>query len=222
LTALDANNAQVTDLEPLRGMPLAGLWLQGDDIGDLQPLVDCPLKQLAFSGGATDLSPLAHSRLDTLQLFGKHKAVSLDGLPVETLRTLYLSDTKLADPRQLSRFRLAHLSLIGCEIGAIPSLDATLLESLDLLRADRTDLSALATVPFKAVIASYCTGVDLSPLAHEPLQELRLINDDAKTWASVSAMRKVSTLKSVVPKEMVRVPIAEFWPRYDAGEFTPK
>jgi hypothetical protein len=222
LNTLNANNAQLTDLEPLRGMPLMVLWMQSDDIGDLRPLADCPLKTLTLSGGVTDFSPLAHSRLDSLQLFGKRKAVSLDGLPVETLRTLFVADAKLADPRQLSRFRLAHLSLLGCEIAAMPPIDSTLLENIDLNRADRTDLSALAKASMKSFNASYCTNLDLSPLAHEPLQELWLIGADAKTWASVASMRKVATLKSVIVKQMLRVQIADFWPRYDAGEFPPK
>jgi hypothetical protein len=222
LTTLNGNNAQLTDLQALRGMPLAALWLQGDDISDLGPLADSPLKILALSGGVSDFSPLAHTRLDTLQLYGKHKAISVDGLPVETMRTLYLSDAKLADPRQLSRLRLAHLSLLGCEIAAVPPLDPTLIESFELNRADRTDLSALAKVPLKSVSVSYCTNIDLSPVAHEPLQELWMVGADAKTWASVASMRKVASLKSVIVKQMTRVPIAEFWPHYDAGEYPPK
>ncbi|MDP6507074.1 MAG: hypothetical protein QF886_25835, partial [Planctomycetota bacterium] len=82
----------ITDLSPLRGMPLTYLDLRGYDhqraLTDLSPLRGMPLETLLLTHcDATDLSPLAGMPLKKLDLsFGPSRDLSpLNGMPLEEL-----------------------------------------------------------------------------------------------------------------------------------------
>jgi Leucine-rich repeat (LRR) protein len=60
LTTLDISKTKVTDLAPLRGLPLMNLTIGSAPVTDLKPLFDC--KQLQslriFNAAATTTDPL--------------------------------------------------------------------------------------------------------------------------------------------------------------------
>ena len=114
-----------------------------------------------------------------------------------------------------------HLELSGCAIGRIPRLDPSRLESFEITHDRDVDLSALAGVKLKHFAATYAFGLDLTPIANAPLEDIRVNTLDAKTWESVGKLRHVQSLKQV-DFNSERLPAVEFWRRYDAGEFAGK
>ena len=67
LTYLDCNGTKVSDLSPLRGMPLATLGCDGTQVSDLSPLQGMRLTLLQCSGTkVVDLSPLRGMPLASL------------------------------------------------------------------------------------------------------------------------------------------------------------
>ena len=70
-TEIDLSNTDVTDLSPLKGMPLEGLYLDFTKVTDLTTLEGMPLKVLYLSGTkVTDLTPLEGMPLEGLHLLG--------------------------------------------------------------------------------------------------------------------------------------------------------
>lgn len=96
LEELALHHTPVTDLEPLRGLPLQRLRLFHTDVRDLSPLAGMPLKHLELGHTqVVDLSPLV-------------------GLPLQILECSY---TPVADFSPLAKLRLEGLALQGVRVG---------------------------------------------------------------------------------------------------------
>ena len=77
LTRLEIQHTQVTDLTPLRGMPLAALNIGGTRISDLSPLRGLPLTTLEFGvSDVSDLTPLSGCKKLQYLKFGKCKVTT--------------------------------------------------------------------------------------------------------------------------------------------------
>ena len=90
-------NTSITDLAPLKGMPIKRLELTGADrITDLAPLEGMPLRllRLAFADGVTDLSPLRGMPLAILDLRGAVGITDLSPLRGMPLTQLVLRGVK--------------------------------------------------------------------------------------------------------------------------------
>jgi hypothetical protein len=72
LESLRLSDTRITDLQPLRGLPIEQLYLANcRGLKDLSPLLRLPLQTLDVSGTAiSDLTPLAASPLRELNLEG--------------------------------------------------------------------------------------------------------------------------------------------------------
>ena len=66
---LDLNNTQVTDLSPLKGLPLTVLGLRNTQVTDLSPLEGMPLEVLYLDNTPAAKNPLPQW-LDTRIVFG--------------------------------------------------------------------------------------------------------------------------------------------------------
>lgn len=79
-----------------------------------------------------------------------------------------------------------------------------------------TDLTPLAGMKLKPLFLTK-PGVDLTPLAGTPLQKIgiRMIS----TIKGIEVLRANTSLKSVRAEGKPQ-PVASFWRRYDAGEFS--
>lgn len=220
LTTLHLNCPQVRELAPLRGMPLTSLELINCGASDLTPLRGMPLTHLDLTncGGVQDLEPLR-------------------GMP---LTSLSLSGTSVADLTPLKEMPLTSLNLSRCrQLGDLTPLRGMKLSSLSLPESGAHDLTPLAGMPLTRLIIAHTRVNDVAPLRGmklaslnmaecqvrdvTPLQELNLVElslTPRNITKGLDAIRRMKSLKAMGTTwaEPNFTP-AEFWKRYDAGEF---
>ena len=216
------SNSGVTDLEPLRGLKLRQLDIRGLPIADLTPLAGMPLEVLyAEETKVSDLAPLKGMPLQILWL--NHTPVAdLSPLAGMRLDELNLWATKVKDFSPLQSMDFGTLWLRETAIDDLSVLAGKSPVSLDLEDAPVDDLTPLAEMISLERLNIAGTQVsDLSPLAD--LRQKRLIFTPAKIKDGLEAIRGMSSL-SELDVEFVegqpRMSPAEFWAKYDAGEFT--
>ena len=223
LNLLDAK--QVTDLAPLKGIPLTRLDIpRNESIRDLGPLKGMPLTFLNLSGCSQirDLSPL-------------------EGMPLTTL-VLYLLP-QLRDLRPLSGLPLQYLNLSHClNLTDLSPLQGVPLNSLDLHAVPVRDLTPLHGMPLHYLKLEICSQIkDLAPLKGLPLRELLLhgahqIKDltplegmqlvsiyfmPQAITKGIEVLRQMKSLKTIAVFGATYTP-EEFWKKYDAGGFSGK
>ncbi len=126
----DAGKGQLSDLWPLRGMPLKALDVRGTSVRDLAALAGMPLEVLTISGtDVADLSPLATTRL---------KVLHLDATPVTDLSALprlALDEVSCADShvRDLSPLENVPVKALGIDFRY--SRDAARLRAMKTLES---------------------------------------------------------------------------------------
>ena len=249
LTELDLGGcAQCQDLTPLRGMKLAKLSLWNcDQVRDLTPLRGMPLTQLLLSGckQVRDLTPLQGMKLHTLNLgaCGQVEDLTpLQGMPLTSLDLEYCNQV-----RDLTSLRGIKLMSLGLP-NHIADKDLTALQGMPLASVSSTfnDQAAhpraaprsashlakseilrriarpvvLKNMPLTTLNVVFCGKVqDLTPLAGLELQEICLTPKNITKGMDV--LRRMKSLKRIGVEWHweKNMPAAEFWKRYDAGEF---
>ena len=189
LTQLNLRDADgITDLTPLKGMPLTQLNLSfADGITDLTPLKGMPLTQLnlSFADGITDLTPLKGMPLTQLDLGGGNGITDLTPLKGMPLTQLNLSFADgITDLTPLKGMPLTQLNL--GDAGGIT--DLTPLKGMPLTQLDLgdaggiTDLTPLKGMPLTQLNLRDADGItDLTPLKGMPLKKLDLSFADGIT-----------------------------------------
>jgi internalin A len=201
IVAMDLRGTRVKDLTPLAGLPLRQLFLEETNVSDLAPLAGMPLEQLYLSSTqVTDLSPLAGMSLQELNLVGT-PIEDLTGLVDVEVGTLWIPQTKVSDLSPLAGKSLA---------------------SLDLQDTPVSDLSPLAgNRSLRRLHIGGTAVTDLSPLAGLRLE--RLIFDPQKITVGIEAIRNMDSLRGLDvefgPEQQDVMSPAQFWERYDAGEW---
>lgn len=210
LVSLKIEDTKVSDLTPLKGMKLEELDIQNTDVTNLTPLVGMPLRDLDISfSKVTDLSPIAGMPLEELDisLTSVHDLRPLRGMP---LRELILHGTKVTDLTPLSGMAITRLYLAGT---AVTNLFALTGMPLTLLHLDDTyikDFSPLHGAPLKWLCCLYKDDVDLSTLHGLPLEMLYI--RPVTSESSLNDLRAIATLRSINNQS----PQA-FWRAYDNG-----
>jgi Leucine-rich repeat (LRR) protein len=218
-------SANVSDLSPLKGMNLVNLYLPAlktDDltalsdmktlkdlsisdtnISDLSALKELKLTGLNISGTqVSDLSPLKGMKLTWMMCSGA-KLSDLSPLAGMPLRELNLSDTKVSDASlaQLEDCKdLVHLILVNTQVsdeGLTQLKDLKNLKMLQLWGARVSDLSPLKDMSLETIML---TPKDISP-------------------RGLDLLRNMTSLKNIGINPWNLLPAAEFWVRYDKGEF---
>lgn len=199
----------VSDLTHLRGMPLQLLVVRDLRAGDLAPLAGMPLAEL-FVGSAptvTSLAPLKGMPLTALTLMNT-LLVDLSPLAGMPLTRFAIFSSVLADLSPVASLRLHSLSVACPKVLSLEPLAAmTSLEELRLWDSSVSDVTPLKRLP-------------LTELVFEP-GKIRHGMDALRTMATLRSISAVAT-KSTDPAESSGGPClkpAEFWRRYDAGEF---
>jgi hypothetical protein len=194
----------VTDLTPVRGMPLEELSVEGGAVRDLDPLRGLPLKTFTLLGcdAFTSAEPLRGMACTSLNL-GKNgnltDIAALEGMPCKAVN--FADCVKLENLEPLRGMPLARVTLHNC--------------------SKLKDLGPLRGMPVPYVVITGTAVTDVSPLAESPLVELHI--STRSITAGMEALRKIETLKWIVPGTSApALPVAEFWKRYDAGEYKPK
>ncbi len=194
LKYLDLTMLPITDLSALKGMPLEELYLEGTKVTDLSPLAGMPLKVLRMEHvPVEDISPLAGMKLERLNLFDtKVKDISVvAGMP---LNTLWITESKVED---------------------ISVLQGMKLESLDLRKTAVTDLSPMAGNEKLQRLNIAESGVtDLTPLKGLHLQ--RLIFTPEKITTGIEFIQNMPSIRKIGPSFDEVVDPATFWTEWNA------
>jgi hypothetical protein len=207
LRSLSLRDVPVSDLSPLRGLPLESLDCYHTRVTDLAPLRGMKLRWLVVSNtGVSDLSPLAEMPLEHLEC-AKSWVDDLTPLAGMKLKGLQCSDSKVVDLGPLKNMPLSELRAAGLRITDLEPLRGM---SLTVLFLDRTDVSDLT--PLKGMKLTYLTlerskVVDLSPLEGFALERLSGDFDrerDGKLLRSFPSLREINWR-----------PAAEFWKGVD-------
>jgi hypothetical protein len=215
---------QIKDLTPLKSMPLTHLTLTScNQVADLKPLEGMKLTWLDLRGCALvrDLTPLKGMPLTSLNLW--HLVLVKDLRPLQgmPLKELYLNYAyELEDLTPLQGMPLTRLNLGSC--GRVK--DLTPLKGMPLaelsMNGCRTvpDLAPLRGMPLTSLYLESCDRVkDLTPLEGMKLIELTLTPKNIAKGMEV--VRQMNSLKTIRVNDQNSFAPAEFWRRYDAGEF---
>lgn len=181
----------VTNLNALAGLPVTSLKLfMCTNVVDLSGVTNVPsLKSLHIEGlKGTDLSPLAHTRIEELFLRGTH----------------------ITDFTPLKGLPLRKLTSNGAWFKDISCLRGMPLKDLNIEYTGVTDLTPLKGMPIEqlGIIGSHVT--DLTPLEGMPLRGISLT--PARIKKGYDALRRMKTLEGVyIPYESLTMP--ELWQR---------
>jgi Leucine-rich repeat (LRR) protein len=201
LVMLDLTFCPVSDLSPLAGMPLEELYLEETDITDesLAALTDMPLKILYL--GSTDVTSIA----------------PLSGLPLTQLNLL---DAPIRSIQGVEKMPLQTLWVPGTSVSDLSPLNGMQLQSLDIARSEVTSLEPLRELKtLQRLNMEDCEVADLSPLKDLPLTRLIFWPANVENKESLEMIRNKSSLQELGIDFDSRMPPAEFWAKYDAGEF---
>ncbi|MCS6852983.1 MAG: tetratricopeptide repeat protein [Gemmataceae bacterium] len=167
-------------------------------ITDLAPLRGMLLTRLDIGNTrVSDLSPLQGAALTWLNCYGTQVSdlTPLKGMPVTWLN---IGFTKVSDLGPLKGMPLTWLYLVDTKV---------------------SDLKPLEGMPLTTLICAHTGISDLTPLAGMRLEHLRLTPKNiTRGWDVIRAMPSLKTI-AIGPNLDQSWPVAEFWKRYDAGEF---
>ena len=217
LKRLDLNHTVVSNLSPLAGMPLTELACQCP-VSDLSPLKGMPLVQLDCSNSRVhDLSPLRGMRLTRLHCYSTQvKDLSpLAGMP---LAKLDCNHARVSDLSPLAGLPLTGLVCGSNELVDLSPLTGMQLTWLEFKGSQVSDLSPLQGMPLSDLVFAGSAVSDVSPLRGMVLKRIRFSPGNITT--GIDAIRQMPTLTGIgVDNKPDEFAPAEFWPKYDAGEF---
>lgn len=174
------------------------LWIQTDHVTDISPLrafADAQLIDLAGGPNSTlsDLSPLQGLKLTGLNIGG----------------------TQVTDLTPLSEMPLTFLHGDGIPASDLTPLQRLKLEDLHISGTKVAELSPLKEMPLKRLMIRDSEVTDLTPLQGMSLEGIWLTPKNITKGLEV--LREMQNLKSIGIDQAW--PAAEFWERYDKGEF---
>ena len=221
LTVLAMEGSGVTDLEPLRGLKLEVLNATGlKDIHDLSPLEGMPLRILTLTGcrGIRDITPLAGMPLTDVNLTQTHVR-DISPLAGLELKHLYLSFTQVTDLSPLKDMPLEGLWLGKTSVMDLSTLKGLHLSTLWLHDSEKiTDLSALAGMPLEDLAINGTKVNDLTPLKGMALKSFSFT--PRNITRGLELVRAMTSLREIGINHEQRIQAADFWKRFDAGEFS--
>ena len=218
--AVEIHDPGVEDISPLAGLPLQGVDLSRSHVSDLSPLKGAPLTMLYLEEtGVKDISPL-------------------EGMP---LVSLYLTNTQVSDlsPLKGLQTKMKELNLIGTEVSDLSPLEGLDIEMIWLSECPISDISPLQNVRTVSLTLADTEVSDLSPLkGHPTLQRLhiartavtdlsplqwmnltRLVFTPNRIKTGIEYARAMPSITEIGTDFDTRLPPAQFWPQYDAGQF---
>jgi serine/threonine protein kinase/Leucine-rich repeat (LRR) protein len=237
----------ISDLSPLQGMPLIKVAFDNSQVKDLRPLQGMRLTSLSLRNcqELDDLTPLKGMPLQTL-VVGSNKVKDLSSLEGMPLARFELTSNQVEDLTPLQGMKLNHLDLQNCgRVRDLSPLKGMPLTWLSLQNLGVTDLSVVKGMPLAELNIDYCDFDDLRPLQNLPLTKLQLLSHPngkqprdltplqglnlKEIWITpkyvtkgMDALRRMKSLEVIKMghESSKQFTPAEFWKRYDAGEFS--
>ncbi|MDF1826027.1 MAG: leucine-rich repeat domain-containing protein [Verrucomicrobiales bacterium] len=212
--AIALDNCGVSDITPLKGMPLMALYLLGCEVPDISPLQGMSLVELYLENTAVkDIS-------------------ALEGMT--ELRKLYLSNTEVDDLSPITGLGIVEMNLVHTPVTDLSALKGMPLQMLWLTDAPVVDISPLSSSPLVSLTLHRTKVNDLSPLANTALQRLhigetevtdlnplkglrltRLVFDPDDIQKGMEAVKAIPTITEIGTKfedgENDLKPAAAFW-----------
>jgi hypothetical protein len=219
LTTFECWNTLVTDLAPLKGMPLVYLICHSTRVSDLSPLKGMRLLHLDLrQTSVSDLAPLKGMPLEQLRC-DFTKVSNLSPLKGMRLRVLEVGGLPVSDLRPLQGMPLRWLNLAYMKgVTDLSPLQEMRLEWLNLADSGVSDLSPLkGMTSLKTLIAENCRVSDLAPLKGLELETIRLTPRNITKGLDI--LRDMRSLKTIGIGHEQTWQAADFWARYDKGEF---
>lgn len=170
---LSLEGAGISDLSPLRGLPIRSLALRENRIPDLSPLRGMPLELLLISSNpVSDLSPLEGMDLATLEA-NACEIASIDPLAGMPLNVLSLGHNNVSDIDALGNLPLSILDVQYNDVQSIkPLRGMNTLRELNLTATNVSDLSPLRGIPLRRLNIGFLPVASLAPLRGMPLRRL--------------------------------------------------
>lgn len=214
-----AGKSKLADLSPLVGMHLRILLFDATDVSSLSPLKDMPLRHLDCSETkVADLSPLAGKNLFHL-ICRATKVSDLSPLKGMKLAVLNCQNTKIRDLSPLHGMPLTDLRCAGCNISDLSPLKGMRLQGFGCDLTQVSDLTPLHGMPLEKLWIVATRVKDLSPL--EGMKLTALYFTPRRITVGIDVVRNMATLREIGISRKSIWPAAEFWKKYDAGEFAP-
>jgi Leucine-rich repeat (LRR) protein len=186
---LRLGRTSVRDLSPLKGMSLVELDIGRTQVRDLSPLSGMPLTVLLAGHTAIDdLSPLSGMPLDELDITNAQVTTlaPLTGMPLRVLRA---TRTRVADLSPLTGMPLTALELYETPISDLTPLAGSRLTSLGLSAASRlVDLAPLKGLPLVRLDLERTGITSIEALAGMPLRQLNIRQTAVSDLAPLSGM----------------------------------
>ena len=224
VTGLRFRSDAVHDLTPVRvltgltSLDCSGDWRNAEGLSDLSPLRGLRLTSLIAMGTQVyDLEPLRGMPLTELILYVCPQVSNLEPLQGMALTRLCLGPSQAEDLTPLKGMPLTYLNLYGSPVADLRPLQGMPLTELVIGSTRVRDLALLRGMRLKALHIGETEVADLSLLRDMPLEELFLSPKSVRS--GLNALRDLKSLKSIGAGLYEAWPAAEFWERYDRGEF---
>jgi serine/threonine protein kinase/Leucine-rich repeat (LRR) protein len=224
LRTLNCDGLHVSDLSPLKGMPLEALDLTGTKVEDLKALAGMKLEQLGLERTkVSDLSPLKGMTLSALSVCGTSVS-DLSPLKGMKLTFLHCGGSSVSDLSPLGAMPLTNLNCAGTKVSDASLNQINKCHDLRLLVLSDTQVSDLGLahlrdhMNLRRLMLQGTRVADLSALADMPLEEIRLTPKNL-TRRGLENLRNMKCLKTIGTEWNQAWPAAEFWARYEKGEF---
>lgn len=199
---LDLSETPISDIRPIKGLPLVELYLEDTKVQDLSPLRGMNLQKLYLS--RTPVRDLS----------------ALEGMNFDELNAV---ETQIADLTPLAKSSIRMLWLTGCPVENIGPLKNVPMESLTLHRTKVKDLSPLSGTALQRLHIAETPVEDLSPLKGMSLT--RLVFTPANIKAGLDAarslpVREIGTRFEEGNRDLA--PPEVFWQALDAAKAKPQ
>jgi len=211
------NNCGISDVTPLKGLPLRHLELWESKVRDLSPLFGMRLTRLNIGGctNVDDLSAIKGMPLESL-LMSRTRAADLSPLEGAPLKYLNIWATPVSDLSPLRNSNLEVLDAGQCvSLQDLSPLRQLPLRKLHVNGSYVADLAPLANLRLHELSISDTRVSDLRPLAKCPLMKLRFTIRDIKN--GIEEVRAIPTLVRIEEGRSNDIGSAdEFWRNFDA------
>ncbi len=211
LERFQAARLGITNLEPLRGMPLQWLAIPENKIDDISPLTGMPLRFLyAGSNNITSLAALNGAPLEVL-LLNNNKLTNLEPIRGAPINRLVLISNQLTDISPLEGMPLKLADLSYNSITDIAPLKSKSLSNLSVADNQITSLQPLRGLPLTYLTVKRNLIEDLEPISKCPLKTLLIDNNRIKSLAPLVGMEMdylsigYNPLESIEPLNRISV-----------------
>jgi len=170
----------LTDLSPLKGLPIEDLSIITSPLTDLTPLKGMKLRQINVERTqVTDISPLHEMPLSIVNLYCTPVSdlTPLKGMP---LRVLQIMGTYVTDLTPLSNLPIENLYCVGTKVNDLSPLKGRPLTTLLCDQTPVSDLSPLKGMKLKVLGLGSTQISDLSPLKGMPIEDLNVRQSKVK------------------------------------------